>query len=115
MGLRLGPRQPHASAADVERDAEELAIAQRALADLRAFSPLYDRYLDPIHSHCYRRLGSREAAEDACAVTFRKALEGLAAFRYGSFRAWLFAIADNVLRDLARTTHPTTQLPSDEI
>jgi RNA polymerase sigma-70 factor, ECF subfamily len=104
MGLRLGPlRTTHAAP---DRDAEELAMARGALADPRAFAPLYERYLDPVHRHCHRVLGSREAAEDACAITFRKALEGLHAFRYGSFRAWLFTIADNVLRDLARTSHP---------
>jgi RNA polymerase sigma-70 factor (ECF subfamily) len=110
MGIRLKTRSFDRLRDQTDRDAEELAIARRAIFDRAAFEPLYDRYLNPILTHCHRRLGSREAAEDACAATFRKALERLESFHYGSFRAWLFVIADNTLRDLARTTHPASPL-----
>ncbi len=85
---------------------EELELVRRARSDPRAFAPLYERYLDPIHAFCWRRLGNREAAEDATAVVFRKALERLDSFHGGSFRAWLFTIATNTIRDIARTSHP---------
>jgi DNA-directed RNA polymerase specialized sigma24 family protein len=56
---------------------EERADATReraALLDASAFSALYLRYADRIFRHCDRRLGSREAAEDATGLVFAKAL-----------------------------------------
>ena len=84
-------------------EAELVAAAQR---DRAAFAPLYDRYARPIYRYCYRRLGSHEAAEDATSQTFVKALNGLGRYRDGSFRAWLFTIADRVVTDLYRRRKP---------
>jgi RNA polymerase sigma factor (sigma-70 family) len=80
----------------------EMAIVAEALRDRRAFAPLYEAYLDPIYGFCYRRLGERAAAEDAAAQVFLKSMERLHQFKGGSFKAWLYAIAVNALRDLAR-------------
>lgn len=80
-------------------DAEVIACAQ---SDPRAFAPLYTRYADPIYRYCYRRLGSRERAADATSQTFLQALAALPRYRAGSFRAWLFAIAANVVADIHR-------------
>ena len=87
-------------------DEAEAAQVARALADPRAFAPLYLRYLDPIHMYCYRRLGSREAAEDATSLVFERALKALPSYRGGPFRAWLFAIAHNAIADAYRSTRP---------
>ena len=96
-------------------DAEAAEVA-RALADSRAFAPLYLRYLDPIHRYCYRRLGSREAAEDATSLVFERALKALPGFRGGSFRAWLFAIAHNVITDSYRSVRaPEPLAAADEV
>lgn len=85
-----------------EDDAVLVAAATR---DRRAFAPLYQRYLDPVYRYSYRRLGSREAAEDATSQVFYRAMAGLDRFRGGSFRAWLFTIAHNVVIDSVRR-HP---------
>jgi RNA polymerase sigma-70 factor (ECF subfamily) len=85
---------------------EEAALVARAVGDRRAFAPLYARYLDPVHRYCHRRLGTREAAEDATSLVFAKALAALPTFRGGSFRAWLFAIAHRVVVDEYRSTRP---------
>ena len=77
-------------------DADAVLVA-RARADSRAFAALYRRYVDPIYRYCYRRLGSREVAEDATSLVFAKALAALPTCRDESFRAWLFAIAHNVV------------------
>lgn len=61
-----------------------------------AFGVLYDRYLPGVHGYCYRLLGAAEAAEDAATEVFLRALAALPAYRAGSFRSWLFAIAHNV-------------------
>ena len=100
--------RPRSAAAEVV-DIEEAALVARAVADRRAFAPLYARYLDPVHRYCHRRLGSREAAEDATSLVFAKALTALPGYRGGSFRAWLFAIAHRVVVDeyrAARPAHP---------
>jgi RNA polymerase sigma-70 factor (ECF subfamily) len=82
-------------------DASLVALAQ---ADPRAFAHLYDRYIDPIHRYCHRRLGSIPTAEDATSATFEKAFAALPRFdpAGGTFRAWLFTIAHNVVLDHLR-------------
>lgn len=84
-------------AGDEAGEAEDAVLVARAKADPRAFATLYRRYVERIYRYCYRRLGSREAAEDATATVFAKALAALPAYRDGSFRGWLFAIAHNAI------------------
>lgn len=86
----------------LDDDAQVVALAKR---DPRAFAPLYDRYFDPVYRYCYRRLGDREAAADATAQVFAKALAALPHYREDapSFRSWLFTIAHNVIIDDMRS------------
>lgn len=90
---------------DIDRE-----IVARARLDPRAFAPLYDRYLDRIYRYCYRRLGNREAAEDATSAIFARALAALPNYRDGSFRAWLFVIAHNIVVDTHRRRRPEQPL-----
>ena len=85
-------------------DEELVAWAQGGHGE--AFGVLYDRYLGPVYGYCYRCLGGREAAQDAAAETFRKALAALPAYRARAFRSWLFAIAHNVAADALRGARP---------
>jgi len=90
---------------------DEGALVRAARTDPRAFADLYHRHVSAIYRFCYRRLGTKEAAEDATAQVFTKALSGLAGYRGGSFRGWLFAIAHHVVVDevrLARSDVPLT-------
>ena len=89
------------SEAEARADAE-FALVQAARTNPEAFTPLYQRYVDPIYRFCHRRLGTREEAEDATSITFQKALRSLGSFQRGSFRAWLFAIADRTTLDRLR-------------
>jgi RNA polymerase sigma-70 factor (ECF subfamily) len=75
-----------------------------------AFGLLYDRHVSAIYGYCFRRLGEREAAQDATAETFRKALVALPTYRPAAFRAWLFAIARHVVVDSTRRHRPYVQL-----
>lgn len=77
-------------------------LVEAAQRDPAAFEALYDRYLDAIYAYCYRRLGTRELAEDATSQVFLKALAALPKFRADSFRAWLYTIAHNVVMDVHR-------------
>jgi RNA polymerase sigma-70 factor (ECF subfamily) len=96
-----------APAGDVVSDAELVALAQR---DPQVFARLYARYLDPVHRYCHRRLGSREAAEDATSLIFTKALVALPRYHGASFRSWLFTIAHHVVVDRYRDAHPEESL-----
>ena len=90
---------------------DENALVDAARTDPRAFAVLYHRHVSAIYRFCYRRLGTKEAAEDATAQVFTKALGGLASYRGGSFRGWLFAIAHHVVVDevrLGRSDVPLT-------
>jgi RNA polymerase sigma-70 factor (ECF subfamily) len=93
----------------IDTDAALVAAARR---DRAAFAPLYLRYVDPVFRYCLRRLGSWEAAEDATAQVFTKALAALPGYRESgsSFRSWLFAIAHNVLVDAGRSARPHDML-----
>jgi RNA polymerase sigma-70 factor (ECF subfamily) len=97
---------------DDERRRVDAELALRAVNDATAFAELYDRYVDSIYRYCYRRTGNREHAEDVTSAIFLRTLESIPDFRGGSFRAWLFAIAHNVLINMGRRP-PETQLPSD--
>jgi RNA polymerase sigma-70 factor (ECF subfamily) len=102
-GFRSRPAAPPGGGAGAP---DEAALVAAAVADPRAFAPLYARYLDPVHRYCYRRLGSREAAEDAAGLVFERALRALPSYRGGPFRAWLFTIAHNAIADAYRSTRP---------
>jgi RNA polymerase sigma-70 factor (ECF subfamily) len=87
---------------------DDACLVALAKADPRAFAPLYARYFDPVYRYCYRRLGHPEAAADATAQVFAKALAALPGYREDapSFRSWLFAIAHNVVVDDLRSRRP---------
>jgi len=87
---------------DAVAAADDAALVAAAQRDPRAFAPLYERYVDPIYRYCYHRLGHREAAEDATALVFVKALAALPRCRPERFRSWLFAIAHNTVADAHR-------------
>lgn len=98
-------------------DDDDSVLVARAQRDREAFALLYDRYLDRIYRYCYRRLGSRETAEDATSAVFTKALSALATYqeRPGGFRAWIFTIAHNVVTDVYRdrARRPSEPLADD--
>jgi RNA polymerase sigma-70 factor (ECF subfamily) len=94
---------------------DEASLVAAAKADRRAFAPLYRRYVDPVYRYCYRRLGSREAAEDATSLVFARALAALPGCRDESFRSWLFAIAHNVIANDIRAARPQQPLAHVEL
>jgi RNA polymerase sigma-70 factor, ECF subfamily len=94
---------------DAATSDEDLAgWAQRGQRE--AFGLLYDRHFSSVYGYCYRRLGEREAAQDAAAETFRKALAALPSYRPQAFRGWVFAIARHVVADAARQHHADLSL-----
>ena len=85
--------------------ADELTLVAAAKRDPREFAPLYRHYVGRVYAYCLRRLGTREAAEDATSRTFEQALRQLHACRDEAFRGWLFTIATHTIADHYRATH----------
>jgi RNA polymerase sigma factor (sigma-70 family) len=88
----------------------EADLVARAQRDRQEFAHLYQEYLPQVYRYCYRGLGSQEAAEDATSQIFTQALAALHRYKSGSFRAWLFTIAHNVVVDEARRRRPASSL-----
>jgi RNA polymerase sigma-70 factor (ECF subfamily) len=72
--------------------------------DPHAFDAVFNRHFDDIHRFVARRLG-RDVADDLAATVFVNAFAGFASFdeQQGSIRAWLFGIANNLVRRHRRT------------
>jgi RNA polymerase sigma-70 factor (ECF subfamily) len=100
---------------EMDQHADEADLIAAALRDRAEFAPLYRRYVGGIYAFCFRRLGSREEAEDAAAQVFTKALAALPSWRGGSFRAWLFAIADRQTLDRLRARKSEFPLDAAEL
>lgn len=91
---------------------DDAALAALAIADPDAFGQLYDRYCDQIYRFAYRRLRDREAAEDATADVFFKALRAIGSYKpsLAPFSAWLYRIASNAVTDHLRARRPANSL-----
>jgi RNA polymerase sigma-70 factor (ECF subfamily) len=68
--------------------------------DTNAFRRLYDRFYEPVFRMIYYRTRSRSDAEDLTQEVFLIAFKQLASLKQNKlFRAWLFRIAVNRVRD----------------
>lgn len=101
------------SEADGNQPPDDAALVAAARANPRAFTLLYERYLQRIYRYCLLRLGSAGAAEDATSEIFLKALANIDRQSSGSFAAWLFRIAQRVVIDVYRATPPVTPLTEE--
>jgi RNA polymerase sigma-70 factor, ECF subfamily len=113
VGIRPGQPPPQEQGGNDAADEGHLVAC--AMVDPRAFEPLYRRYAGLVFGYCSRRLGSREAAEDATSLVFMHALKALPNFRGGTFRIWLLNIAQNVITDSYRRTRPTQPFETAEL
>ena len=76
------------------------------------FIDLYDLYIDKIYRFLYYRINHQQTAEDLTSQTFLKALNNIQTFdgAKGTFQAWLYKIAYNLLIDHYRKFKPTLDL-----
>jgi RNA polymerase sigma-70 factor (ECF subfamily) len=84
---------------------QEYEYIQQAQKDPRAFMHLYDHYFPRIYAYVRYRVHNSQDAEDLIADTFFKAIRKLGLFKWcneGSFAAWLFRIAHNLIVDYYR-------------
>ena len=80
---------------------EQLLVA-RARHDPDDFRELYREYFPRVYAYVAYRVGTVQDTKDLVSDTFLKAVENVSRFDYrgmGSFAAWLFRIAHNVVSD----------------
>ena len=107
----LGRRVAGAPDPIVEEATDEGLMSRVRQGDKAAFETLFLRYRELIWRFFRRRVDERALAEELCQETFLAVLTG--AGRYegrGTFRAFLFGIAFNVLMDARRRRHPSEPL-----
>lgn len=95
-----------------------LIVEQAREGDVAAFQALFERYKDRVYRYVYVRLGSRGEAHDALQDIFLGVWKGLPSFRLeheGSFPAWLFGIARNVVAESVRRRSRRAALPLDAV
>jgi RNA polymerase sigma factor (sigma-70 family) len=83
-------------------DRELLHRAREGRAE--AFGVIFRRHSRAVYNHCFRRLGSWSAAEDATSLVFLEAwrMRGRAVDVDGSLLPWLLGVATNVARNAGR-------------
>lgn len=94
----------------------DLEAVERVLAgDLEAFDGLVRRWQGPLVNMAYRYCRNRGQAEEWAQEAFIKVYKNLGRWRRDSkFSTWLFAVAVNVFRSLARRYRPPEVPIADE-
>jgi RNA polymerase sigma-70 factor (ECF subfamily) len=93
------------SPAERADDRAVLALVSRiAAGDRGAFEQLYLTYFDRVYGYLRLALGGDQEAEDVAQQVFVKVYEAIRSSRYEAqagkpFRAWLFVVARNCVRD----------------
>lgn len=87
----------------------DAALAQAALDDPAAFTPLYRRDRDRVYWYIRARTMNDDDATDLTQQVFLRALDALPQYRStkGPFAGWLFRIARNAIIDQHRRTRAT--------
>lgn len=99
----------------VLQDVDDETLASRAASDFEAFSELYRRYLFSICAFVRSRMPSDEVAEDLTAQIFFKAYTAAGSWRgEGSYRSWLFRIAQNSIATW-HTTNKRTAIAVEQV
>jgi RNA polymerase sigma-70 factor (ECF subfamily) len=96
---------------------DESLVAQSLRGDAQAFAELVTHYTAPIFNLAFRLTGDRAEAENVTQEAFLRAYTTLPRSRTDlAFKPWLFQIAVNLCRDLARKKRPTAfaEMSSDE-
>jgi len=78
-----------------------------------ALNEIMTRWQTRLRSHLFRLTGDQSVADDLAEETFVRVYQGRARYRpTAAFSTWLFAIAANLFRDLARwkQRHPTVTI-----
>src|SRR3990167_7740743 len=94
----------------IDKSSDRLLVERAKLGDKQAFARLYEKYLDAIYRYIYFKVGQDQMeAEDQTQKVFMKSWEKLATFdsRGGTFQAWIYRIAHNLVVDFYRSQKNT--------
>lgn len=97
---------------------EKRLIEQVKQGNRGAMDELVKLYYRPIFAYFYRNTGDYHRSCDLTQEVFIKAISAISAYKNnGKFKAWLFAIASNHLRNdwRYRKIHPQEELEEDTI
>ena len=91
---------------------EQKIIAACKAGEMESFVFLYDRYVEKIYKFLYFRTFNQHLAEDITSQTFLKCMNKISTFNEtkGTFQAWLYQIARNLLIDEYRKQKPTENI-----
>lgn len=82
---------------------DEELMARYQQGDEAAFEEIYARYGRKIYGFLVRRLGQAEDCAEVFQETFLRLHKGRSLYRTGMpFKAWIYAIANNLVRDKLR-------------
>ena len=83
---------------------DDVLIQRSARGERDAFAALYDRYVEQIYRHVYRRMPSQADAEDITQEVFIRAWRAIPKYKKGDslFVSWLLVIARNLITDFYR-------------
>ena len=84
---------------------QERAMLAIALEDQDAFQEIYEHYLPRVYAYVSYRVARKQDAEDLVSDKFYDVVNRLETFEWrgnGSFSAWLFRIASNLIADFYR-------------
>jgi RNA polymerase sigma-70 factor, ECF subfamily len=83
---------------------EERVLLARAQSGANGFGEFFDAYYDRIYAYAFRRVGSRQVAEDIASSVFEDALKGIKRLRWRNkpLAAWLYKIAARRVADFYR-------------
>jgi RNA polymerase sigma-70 factor (ECF subfamily) len=86
---------------------DEALLVRFKAGDARAFHTLVDRYSAPIYNLAFRFLRDPMEAENVTQETFLRLMNALERLRLDApIKPYLFRVAVNICRDLARKKHP---------
>jgi RNA polymerase sigma factor (sigma-70 family) len=87
----------------MEHEIDVLKQAQQG--DKEAFGKLYKHYFPRVYRYCRANIYRDDLAADICQETFMKVWKALPTFRFtesGTFQAYVYRIARNIIIDLSR-------------
>lgn len=94
-------------------EGNELQVIQKCQkGDMEEFGKLYDKYVKKIYDFIYYKTQHKETAEDLTSQVFFKALDRIGGFvsGKGTFQAWLYQIARNLVIDHYRAKKNETNI-----
>ncbi|PKO11788.1 MAG: RNA polymerase subunit sigma-24 [Chloroflexi bacterium HGW-Chloroflexi-10] len=89
------------------------AMVLRAAAEPEAFAMIYDYFFSAIHKYIFLRIRDEQTTDDLTAQVFERLIKALINYQStkGTFSAWLFGIARNVVNDHFRAQQRFPWLP----